>query len=97
MIRTATSLLILAALAGTASAEEIRVSLAGKSPQAIHAEIKAAAVTVCRRAYGEARVGMDEMSGCIRAAVSDAEAQVRTAMASSAPVSLASAETAPRR
>jgi len=98
MIRTATSLLILALLAGTASAEEVKISLAGKSPQAVHAEIQAAAAKVCRHAYADTRVGVDELSGCIRAAVDDAQAQVKAAfVASQARVNLASADTAPKR
>jgi prolyl-tRNA editing enzyme YbaK/EbsC (Cys-tRNA(Pro) deacylase) len=98
MIRTASSLLILALLAGSASAQEVRVSLAGKSPQAISAEIEAAAAKVCRSAYAETHIGLDEMSACIRAAVDDAQTQVKAAvMASDGRIDLASAASPPRR
>ena len=98
MIRTTSTLLILALLAGTASAQKVRVSLAGKSSQAINAEIQAAAAKVCRSAYSDAYVSLSEMNGCVRAAVEDAQAQVKAAaMASNARIDLASAASPPRR
>jgi hypothetical protein len=79
MIRTFTStLILLTALAGTASAAEIRVSLVGKDAATISAEIHAAAKTVCKREYLDARLSQPyELAACIRQATEDAEAQVK--------------------
>ena len=87
MIRTFTSTLILVtALAGTASAAEVRVSLVGKDAAAISAEIHAAARTVCKQAYIEERLSQPyEMAACIREATDNAQAQVRAKAASPGP------------
>ncbi len=53
MIRPLSTLIALTLLAGSASAAEVRVSLAGKDAQTIRAEIHRAAETVCQKAYSD--------------------------------------------
>ena len=96
MIRTLSSVLLVAAFAAPAMAADITVHVAGRSPAAVQADVERAAHTVCRQAYKTMHVGLEEQWACERATANEAMAKVRaSAMASTAPasVSLASADT----
>lgn len=70
-------LLLAAAAAGPAAAEDIRVSLADKDPAAIQAEIDKAAQTVCWSGYRDGELELHEMMSCSRLISSDAMAQLK--------------------
>jgi hypothetical protein len=57
------------AVAAPASAESIRVSAAGKSPEQFRAEVSKAAVQVCRAEYAEDTLAVYLVTPCARAAV----------------------------
>jgi hypothetical protein len=71
------TLLIMASIAGPAAAQEIRVSLEGKSPATIREDIARAASTVCTSAFREGEVGVHELNACQRAVADDAMQQAR--------------------
>ena len=66
VLSLSTLLLATAALAGTASAQDIRVSLAGKSPAAVKADIDHAAAEVCASAARSGDIGFFELRDCVR-------------------------------
>ena len=70
-----TLLLATAALAGQASAQDIRVSLAGKSPATVEADINQAAKQVCASAVRSGDVGFFEMRDCVSTVAADAMQQ----------------------
>jgi hypothetical protein len=74
-----TSLFIAAVGAGSAQAEEIRVSVVGKDPAAVRADIRAAAAGVCRPALGEtpSPIELNPELNCRRRAIRAAEAEWR--------------------
>ncbi len=71
------TLLLAAAIAGPAAAQDIRVSLEGKSPAVIREDIQRAASTVCASAYRDGDVGVHELAACERDAADDALQQVK--------------------
>ena len=78
MIRMISTLALVTALAGPAAAEQVKVSLIGKSDPAIRAEIHQAAKKVCREAYFGDRVAeFYNLDSCISDAEADAMAQVK--------------------
>lgn len=70
LITTALATALLGAAAGAASAETIKVSLAGKTETAVKAEISKAAEHVCRDSAAV------EYVDCVRETTHDAMAQV---------------------
>jgi hypothetical protein len=58
-----------------ASAESIRVSTAGKSPEQIRAEVHKAAVRLCARETVGASFPLEEMSACVNYTVRTTLAQ----------------------
>jgi len=79
-LSTAAALAVLA-LAGVAQAEGVRVTLAGKSPAAIHQDITAAAHAVCTQAVAEDSSAYGGVSECVANTVAAAEEKVATATA----------------
>ena len=81
-MKTVLSLLLLtASAAGPAAAQDIHVSLSGKSAAVIREDIGRAAVTACISAYREEAVGFHELNACERAASEDAMRQARAVAA----------------
>jgi len=77
-MKTVLSLLLLAtAAAGPAAAQDIRVSVSGKSPAVIREDIGRAAEAVCQSAYRERAVAFYELNDCVRAASDDGLRQAR--------------------
>ncbi len=84
-MKTVLSILLLtAAAAGPAAAQDIRVSVSGKSPAVIREDIERAAKAVCNSAYREEAVGFREVNECVRAASEDGLEQAR-ALAAAKP------------
>ena len=84
-MKTVLSLILLtAAAAGPAAAQDIRVSVLGKSPAVIREDIGRAAQSVCAAAYRDGTVGFWEMHDCVRAVSEDGLQQAR-AMATAKP------------
>ena len=79
---------VAASLAGSASAANITVSLAGKSPQVIRVEVEKAAWSVCKDAYRDGSLASYEMLDCARTSTDAAMAEVRKAPAWSASTSV---------
>lgn len=71
------TLLLTAAIAGPAAAQEVRVDLAGKSPAVIREDIARAAKAVCTSAVRQVRVGLQEITACERALTDDGLQQAR--------------------
>jgi hypothetical protein len=71
------TLLIMASIAGPAAAQDIRVSLEGKSPATIREDIGRAASAVCTSAFRQGDVGVHELNACQRAVTDDAMQQAR--------------------
>ncbi len=78
MIRTFSALLVLAAIAGPAAAQDIKVDLAGKDTRAISLEIDKAAWAVCTRAYLDMAIQRESLADCAKEASDDAEAQAKS-------------------
>ncbi len=76
-MKTVLSLLLLAAAASPAAAQDIRVSISGKSPAVIREDINRAAEAVCRSAYRDRTVAFTELNDCVRAASEDGLDQAR--------------------
>lgn len=77
MIRTLTLAAMAAvAVAAPASAGEIRVSLAGKSPEQVKAEITSAARAVCLKATASETFRLMALDSCQRDTVAAAVAQI---------------------
>ncbi len=77
------------ALAGGASAEEIRVPVLGKAPAALHADIVRAARQVC----GDAALDLSRPTSedaCIAASVAQAEVKAKSILTSPAYVAASS-------
>jgi hypothetical protein len=70
-------LLLSAAIAGPAAAEDIRISLADKDPATVRAEIDRAATAVCTRAYRDEQIEFQELLQCPSLVSADAEAQAK--------------------
>ena len=78
MIRTLTLAAVAAAsFAAPAAAGSVRIATAGKAPEQVRAEIRAAANTVCREATATASLPLEAMSACMTATVRRAEVQLR--------------------
>jgi hypothetical protein len=75
MIRTFSTLVILAALAGPAAAQDVTVSLAGKSARTATIDIERAAWSVCRQAYLKSVINFADQADCARGLTMDALAQ----------------------
>ena len=71
------TLLLTAAIAGPAAAQDIRVSLEGKNPAAIREDIAHAASAVCTSAYRDGAVGLHELAACERVVADDALQQAK--------------------
>ena len=71
------TLLLAAAIAGPAAAQEVRVSLDGENPAAIREDISRAASAVCASAYREGEVGLHELTACERTAADDGMRQAK--------------------
>ena len=71
------TLLLTAAIAGPAAAQEVRVSLEGKNPATIREDISRAAKTVCTAAFRDGDVGVHDVVACERAATNDGIQQSR--------------------
>ncbi len=97
MIRTLSTLIALTLIAGSASAAEVKVSLVGKDAQTIRADIRKAAVSVCKAAYRDESTldAFHDLAPCVDQAVDSAEAKVRLVLVSSTapPRALASIDT----
>lgn len=77
MLRTITLAIVAAAsLASAAQAQEIRVAVAGKSAQQLHADIVSAARSVCRKATAQETFVLDAMSRCTAQTVKSTLAQL---------------------
>ncbi len=74
------------AFAGAANAEGVSVKLSGKSPEAIHHDIRVAAVKVCDEALTGAFDNYFLKDACITDAVSKAEAKLGTIATASAAI-----------
>ncbi len=83
-MKTILSLLLLTAAATPAAAQDIRVSISGKSPAVIREDINRAAEAVCRSAYRDRTVSFEELNECVRSASEDGMNQARTLAASKA-------------
>jgi hypothetical protein len=73
---TSSLLLLLALAPGAASAEGVAVSLAGKSPMALHRDIVRAALAVCAEAELDFMAHVSDRA-CVAATVAKATAQVQ--------------------
>ncbi len=62
-------------IAAPAAAQSMRISLAGKSAEQIHADISSAAKTVCARAVAGSSFEREAYASCYKFAVSDAVAR----------------------
>ncbi len=76
-MKTVFALLLLAAAAGPASAQDIRVSISGKSPAVIREDIGHAAEAVCHSAFRDGTISFNELNACVRAASEDGMEQAR--------------------
>ena len=63
-------------VAGPASAQTIRIAVAGKSTEQLNAEIAKAATTVCRKATAAETMQLEAYVTCVRVATKDAKAQL---------------------
>ncbi len=92
MIRTLTLAAATAALlAGSASAQSVRITTVGKSPAQLHSDIAVAAKQVCRIAIQGATFPREMYASCYKAAVASAVAQAGDpALAAVAGIKLAS-------
>ena len=82
MFRTIALTATLALIAGSASAQDIRVKIDGKNDAAVQQDIRVAAHRVCAK-HNEGVFGLQPMAVCVSYVVRDAEgqvAQVRAAM-----------------
>ena len=81
-MKTALSFLLLATagLAGPAAAQDIRISIAGKSPAAVEADINHAAAEVCTSAVRQGDIGFFEMNLCVRTVSAQSLQQARAAL-----------------
>jgi len=66
------------ALSGAAHAEGVRVTVAGKSPQVVRAEIERAARSVCTASIDQdVRGAFEDLGDCVDTTVDAAYAQIR--------------------
>jgi hypothetical protein len=72
------TLLVMASIAGHAAAQDIRVSLEGKSPATIREDIGRAASAVCTTAFRQGDVGFHELNACQRTVSEEALQQARS-------------------
>jgi hypothetical protein len=75
MIRTFSTIAILAALAGPAAAQDITVNLSGKDARAADIAIERAAWAVCKDAYLKSNIERAELADCARSLAEDAMAR----------------------
>lgn len=80
MVRFITLAALAAAIAGPASAEGVRVSLASKTPDQIAADVTAAARQVCLRATASETFRVEALDRCVKDTVKSTMAQVKGAM-----------------
>jgi hypothetical protein len=81
-------LLLSAAIAGPAAAEDIRISLADKDPATVRAEIDQAATAVCDSAFRQGVIGPHEMIQCPALVSDDALSQAKAAQSVKASASV---------
>ena len=80
-LATLSTLTLIAAFAGPASAQEVKVHLAGKDARTISAEIDKAAWTVCNEAFRGGDITFFDISSCARGAADDAKAKASAILA----------------
>ena len=80
-LATLSTLTLIAAFAGPASAQEVRVRLAGKDARTISAEINKAAWTVCTQAYRGGDIEFFDIASCAREAAAVAKAKASEILA----------------
>ena len=78
-LSTLSALVIVAAVAGPVSAEEVRVSLTGKDDAAVRSDVIRAADKVCTEAYAGVHGELNELAACVDSAATGAMAQVKAA------------------
>lgn len=81
MIRLVTLAALAVSVALPASAHEIRVSLASKTPAQIQADINAAARSVCLRATSSETFRVTAFNACVKATVADSLAKASPVLA----------------
>lgn len=80
-LATLSTLTLIAAFAGPAAAQEVKVHLAGKDARTIGAEIDKAAWTVCTEAFRGGDIDFHDVAGCARGAADDAKAKASEILA----------------
>jgi uncharacterized metal-binding protein len=78
MIRLTVLAALAAAVALPASAQEVRISLAAKSPAQIESEVRQAARSVCLRATATESFRIQALDRCVKATVAETMAKVST-------------------
>lgn len=78
-----------AMIAAPASAQSMRISTAGKSPEQLHAEIVKAAKSVCARATMSSAFPREMRAACMEATVAHALGQSRNPALASMPTRFA--------
>ena len=81
IVPTLSTLTLIAAFAGPAAAQEVKIHLAGKDTRTINAEIDKAAWAVCTEAYRNNDIGFFDVSGCARDASDTAKARASQILA----------------
>jgi len=90
MIRILTVAAVAALIAAPASAQSVRVPVAGKTTEQLHADITKAAKKVCSQAVVGASFPREMYASCFKHAVADAVAKANDpALANAAGVKLA--------
>ncbi len=79
MIRTLSTLIAIAAIAGPAAAQEVTINVAGKDARTISVEIDKAAWAVCAAAFQHGDVGFHEIADCAKSAADDGQAELKAA------------------
>jgi gas vesicle protein len=91
MIRILTVAAVAALIAAPASAQSMRVAVAGKSTEQLHVDITKAAKKVCMQAVVGASFPREMYASCFKHAVADAVTKANDpALASAAGIKLAS-------
>lgn len=97
MIRILSTFALAAALAGPAMAQEARVSVTGKSEQAVRADIHKAAVKVCTESYAFGPHSLYDVDACVAQAEADGMAQAKVVQQSQPSVAALTPADASRR
>ena len=81
ILATLSTLTLIAAFAGPASAQEVKVHLAGKDARTVDIEIDKAAWTVCTEAFRDGDIDFFDISSCASSAGDDAKAKASEILA----------------